>query len=236
MLIAARCPFVFLDFMRCSSSNENCWRQSGGICLHLPINRKRAFCGFTAAPPGIVWRTAKLNGLSSNYPICTPNTMPNLKFFGLPFLKGNCQLQTSNQPEWQEIQKSGVGEEEEKGEGAGRGGQVNLMILLPLIWPLACDSAVFILMSRKRKYDLCVVSSSIFAIMRCVANCTVDTCKSTQASASEFCLPSHGQEWKWRKNNKQMKSGTDVNSKGVCQLTSTSNIQSRFHHKLSLHF
>lgn len=58
------------------------------------------------------------------------------------------------------------------------------MILLPLIWPLAWDSAVFNLMSRNRKYDLCVVSSGISAIMRCVASCTVDACKSAQASAS----------------------------------------------------
>lgn len=73
-------------------------------------------------------------------------------------------------------------EEEREGEGAGRRGQVNLMILLPLNWPLAWDSAVFNLVTRKRKYDLCVVSSGIFAIMRRVLNCTIDACKSAQAA------------------------------------------------------
>lgn len=48
----------------------------------------------------------------------------------------------------------------------------------------------FNLMSRKRKYDLCVVSSSIFGIMRCSANCTVDACNLLQrARASALCLP-----------------------------------------------
>lgn len=58
----------------------------------------------------------------------------------------------------------------------------------------------FNLTSRKRKYDLCVVSSSMFGIMRCVANCTVDACNLLQRLRARSACLNRGRNKKRKKN------------------------------------